>query len=81
MQLTSPQNYYSDSNVRGFGFSEDFAAGMVLCVILLCNNFAFGTVSEEDNWKKYNIINLRNKNFLQNFHFLLLSVENSNYHE
>jgi hypothetical protein len=54
---------------------------MVLCVILLCNDYAFGTVSEEDNWKKYNIINLRNKNFLQNFHFLLLSVENSNYHE
>jgi hypothetical protein len=39
----------TDSNVRGFGFSEDFAAGMVLCVILLCNDYAFGTVSEEDN--------------------------------
>ena len=72
MQLTSPHNYYSDSNVRGFGFSEDFAAGMVLCVILLCNNFAFGTVSEEDNWKKYNIINLRKKKFYKIFTFYYL---------
>jgi hypothetical protein len=45
---------------------------MVLCVILLCNNFAFGTVSEEDNWKKYNIINLRKKKFYKIFTFYYL---------